>query len=197
MPDIHRYRVALTGWNGAPGVNTLYIRFEAIPFIEDVQGVADLIRTSYESLKDYYAQGVQIQVEPEVQVIDSATGTLVSGEAIVPGAAITAAATASLSRATMMLARLNTDKVIEGRRLRGRIYLGPVANSAMSSDGSISAAARTAISTAFNGLVGAVGEGRLVVWHRPSGEGASDGDYGEVQTVSAKPLPAVLRSRRD
>jgi hypothetical protein len=195
MPELHRFRVDLGGWIGAPGVNTLYFRYPL--GTGDLDSVAGLIRTAYDSLKAYFPAGMTATVNSEVAVIDSATGLLQHGEVLEPPAQVVGTAgSASSSRAVMALARLHTQKVIDGRRVRGRIFLGPIATTAMAADGSISSAVRNAIGTAFGGLIDVAGA-NLVVWHRPTAPGASDGDYGTVTSVIGAPLPEVLRSRRD
>jgi hypothetical protein len=195
--NLYRFRVELDGWQGAPGLNTYYIRFVDTPSTADLEGIAGLLRTAYDGLKLYLINGLTIKVNPGVDVIRDTDGVLQSAQAITPPATVTATSSATqVSRATMALARLNTDAVVDGRRLRGRIFLGPVSASAISADGSLAPAMVTAIAGMYSGLLDVV-SGRIVVWHRPSSRGATDGDSGFVQSVSAKPVPAVLRSRRD
>jgi len=195
--NMYRYRVNLDGWQGAPGVNTLYFRHAAVPTIEDAQQVADLIKTAYDSLKAWYVSGVKITVDPNVDVIQDSDGKLQTSTVIVPPATVTGSgATTTTSRATMALAKFNTDAVVNGRRLRGRSFLGPIAAQGVATDGTLTTAFGTAILSAYNGLLDIAG-GRLVVWHRPSAPGAQDGTSGFVQNVTYKTLPAVLRSRRD
>jgi hypothetical protein len=195
--NMYRYRVNLGGWTGAPGLNTWYVRFAALPIIADVQGVADLLRTGYDSLKGKFGTGYTVDIDPQVDVIEDTTGLLQSSTVITPPAQVVGTDTGKqVSRATHILARLNTDSVINGRRLKGRIFLGPISSSGMDLNGQITAATMASVSTAFSGLIDLVG-GRLVVWHRPSSAGSADGDSGFVQSVTCKPVPATLRSRRD
>lgn len=195
--NMYRYRINLQGWSGAPGLNTVYVRFAALPVIEDYQAVAELLKTAFDSLKTYYIAGVTINIDPQVDVIDDTTGTLQTSAVITPPATVTGTSSNSqTSRAQMVLARLKTDAVVNGRRLQGRLFIGPIGGSGVDYNGTITSTLGNAVSSAFSGLLDVAG-GRIVVWHRPTSPGASDGTSGFVQSVGYKPVPAQLRSRRD
>jgi len=197
MTEMHRFRVRLGGWTGAPGLNTWYMRYPAPIIPDDLAADAVLLRTAYDALKGKLAQGVTVDIDPIVDQLNDSTGTLTGSVAITPPAQVVGTDTGrQLSRATMVLARLNTDAIVDGRRLRGRIFLGPAGSSCLDTNGQVTAATVTAVSSAFAGLLDVVA-GRIVVWHRPTSPGGSDGTTGFVQNVGCKPVPAVLRSRRD
>lgn len=195
--DIFRYRCQLTGWSGAPGLTTFHARMPVGHTSADVQEFATNVRAVWNALAPYFIGVLSMNISPDVEVIRDTDGVLQRVEAITPPPTVVGSGTpASLSRATMLVARLGTDQIVNGRRLKGRHFLGPIAGSAIAGDGSITAEARTGLVNAYNGILDVL-SARLVVWHRPSAAGASDGDSGFVQTVSAMPLPGVLRARRD
>jgi hypothetical protein len=94
----------------------------------------------------------------------------------------------------MMKLRFATATVVGNRRLRGGIYLGPIADFAITSTGAIQSAANAAVASAYQAMISGIGP-RLQVYHRPVG--GSGGVAGDVTGVTVMPLPAVLRSRRD
>ena len=195
--NVYRYKVALNGWTGGPGLTLWHCRFATVPIISDVQGFADLIKSAYQVIAEYVVSGVTIKVQPDVEIFDDATGTLVDAAAITPPATITGAATGkNMSRATMIVARLNTDGIHRGHRVHGRHFLGPIGSGALDQNGQIDSLVPPKIVTAYAGVTDLVG-GRLVVWSRPSSHGAGDGTSSFVQSVGVMPVPGVLRSRRD
>jgi len=195
--NIYRFRVNLSGWDGGPGLNTYFARWAALPVIEDVQSFANQIASAYTTMQDNHPAGTVATLDPEVDVLDDATGTLQTKAVITPPAAVGGSGSGqNCSRATMIKARFQTDAVVNGRVLRGGVFLGPIHAFVIDATGNITPTAMGRVTTAFNGMLDVAG-GRLVVWHRPSAKGASDGTSGFVQTVSAWHKPAVLRSRRD
>jgi len=197
VSDLYRFRIALTGWNGGPGVNTLHFRNEGILASEGLDEIADAIATTYTALKGLIVPGVSMLVQPNVDVIDDSTGTLVRAESISAIAPIAASGnTTKASRANMLLAQLHTDLITDGRRVQGRVFIGPMADQGSDTDGTVPAAVRLTVSSAFDGLLDVLGA-RLAVWHRPKPRAAANGDSGHVQSVTCMGKPAQLRSRRD
>jgi hypothetical protein len=66
----------------------------------------------------------------------------------------------------------STTAIVGGRRLKGRTFLAPLWNSGYDGSGTILLATQTTLQTASNALAAA---GTLVVWHRPTTPGGSDG----------------------
>lgn len=195
--NMYRFRANLGGFTGAPGINTYFIRYPAEPIAAEVQESANLLRSAYVDMSLYIAGGVTVNIDPQVDVIRDTDGVLQSSSVITPPLTVTGQGSQNkVSRATQLVARYDTDAVVAGRRLRGRSFIGPASGDALNADGSVATAAITAVSSAFDGLLDVL-EGRLVVFHRPSVPGASDGTSGFVQSVGCKPLPGVLRKRRD
>lgn len=194
---VYRYKAALGGWQGAPGVTLWHIRFGIGTVTnEDVQNTGTQIRGFYQSLISYFLNGMTVQIEPDVDIFTDTTGEITGTEVISQSVVTNAGSGNQLSRATMAVSRMVTDKYIGGRNLRGRHFLGPLATNALNTSGQLETAFKSAVVAAYDPLLD-VASGRVVIWHRPSSSGASDGDTGFVQNVSMMPAPGVLRSRRD
>jgi hypothetical protein len=165
--------------------------------VDDAGALAVLLRSAYLAFQEFSVSGSVVNIDTEVDVISDDTGTLVN-RLTVPstGAVSNIGSSVALSRASMIKARFQTDLPVNGRILRGGVFIGPIASSAIDNTGAITGAARTAVAGAFAGMMDVAG-GRLAVWHRPTAANPSGGTSGFVQSVSTMPVPAVLRKRRD
>jgi hypothetical protein len=136
-------------------------------------------------------------VQSDVAIIDDLGGDLVGNLSATPVASSAGTGgTSSGARAAMILARLRSGTVLDGRLVRGRWYLGPMIPAAVGTTGAISAGTITAVNGAGVSLLapGAT-TSALAIWHRPK-----DGTGGAavfVSSISAWEEVAVLRSRRD
>lgn len=198
MAVITKIEVLLSGWQGGPGMNTFFALDvgQGTPNAGDVEEFATEIMAMYDTLKTYRVQGVTALVNNEAESYDVETGNLVAVHSFTAPTANTGLNTNdNLSRATMAKFRYRTNAIVNNRLLQGGIYYGPLAGSAISDDGSLEATFIAAVTTAHNGLLDVVGPLRLAAWHRPVNK--ANGAFGYVQSVTAKRLPAVLRSRRD
>lgn len=200
---LHRVQVELTGWNGAPGINTFHCE-AAAPDLPpgDLGNFADALEAMYTGIRSLLVPGVTARLLPEAPVIDEATGQIIEGAAVDPWT-VTAetGGTTSLSRATMIKVRYTTGTWADGRQIRGGIYLGPVDQQALDTDGSIPAAVREAVTAAHAQMFETGDHADLVVYRRPRRGHPTlpdrPGKLAVVTAVDAMPLPAVLRSRRD
>jgi hypothetical protein len=196
MDKIFRIKTVLGGFPGSPGVNTHYFTAGLTPVAIDLQEAANEVSGMMSAVKAYLVNGLTWSIDPEVHIYEIATGTLTSVAAIdATGLAGNSSAVAgSTSRASMIKVRFSTDTVVNNRRLRGGIYLGPISDAAVSTAGNISAACATAVASGYAALTSGVGP-KLQVWHRPKNR--AGGVAADVDLVSVMPVPAVLRSRRD
>jgi len=196
--NMYRYRAVLSGWDGAPGLTTFYARFPAVPVNADIQGFADLIASLYTSIRGGLIPGLSVSIESDVGIVRDTDGQLQEMASITPPAAVTGqpSGDSRTSRAVMVVAQLHTDLIANGKRVRGRHFHGPTVALICDPQGNVDSAFRATVVSAYNGILDVSG-GRLVVWHRPSGPGANDGDSGFVQSVTVTQKPGVLTSRRD
>ena len=199
MASIARFRVSLNGFQGAPGVNT----FHALDIGQgptDQTAVDDFAAQLFSMYSDLHLNlplSVTAAMVPEVDVFDVADGTLQERFTVgTPWSRPGADASSQTSRATHAKFRYKTDAIVGNRFLQGGIYFGPISDGPIQDDGTLSASFLTEVSDAHDGLLDVAGPLRLAIWAQPK-QGQSDGAFGYVQSVSAMPVPAVLRSRRD
>jgi hypothetical protein len=211
---ILRIKMAWTGFQGAPGFSNFYFREFADtdawnPTQAQVDGAAARVTTFAGSIIGNLAVGVQLQVQQDAEVIDAMTGDLVDIKAAAAQAAKTANLTASpYAAASGAVINWRTNVVRNNRRIRGRTFLVPCANSAFENNGTLNSGALSAFSNAATALRDTTGSPDLVVWARPTrvkdpvtgkptGEVLADGTFGVVTGSNVPDLAAVLRTRRD
>lgn len=188
-------QVVLSGWPGAPGVNTFHFDAPTLPPGE-WSAVADGLKAAYQSLASYNMatvsyDGLCTRYNVESGAIEDAFNAGAGWTvASVPGANY------NVSRATQIKLQFRTATIRKRRFLRGGIYFGPIGENSIDNNGAISVAAQDAVSGAFDGLIDILGA-RLSVWGRPTNTTSNDGVLGNVVSIGAMPLPAVLRRRRD
>jgi len=196
MAQVFRIKTVLSGFPGAPGVNTHYFTSGVSAVNADIQDAAAEVHGAMNALKAYLVRDLTWNIDPEAYVYELDTGVL-DRVAVLDATGLNGVSTAtvgSTSRASMIKLRFSTGTVVNNRRLRGGIYLGPISDFAITSTGAVNSAAAGAVATAYDAMISGTGP-RLQVWHRPvNGAGGAAGD---VTGVSVMPLPAVLRSRRD
>lgn len=207
MPMVYRVRAASTGWSGGPGLNTFY--FAPSGFIEDAtQADADLcaarVRNSFASCTLIYPPTTVINVDESVDVLETETGELINNFIAPAQANVVGGGLAGYNAtAVMLLARINTATIMDGHRVKGRAFLGPVSNG-VDADGTPQVGLLNQV-TAFGNSLMDVGVGNgpaLCVWHRPRPASAEHpvariGGRATAVGVSAVDKYAVLRSRRD
>lgn len=197
MSTILRVRATLTYGTGGPGVHTSYwIPGTTGGVTADATDAVARVRAFFAAVQTMYPNSTTVQVQTDVAQINDNTGALVGTLAGASVGSVVGTGGASIGPlASMVLLRLRTGLVLNGRLLRGRWYCGPLAAAAISTTGGATTGAITAFNGAGNGML-AVGPTTtaLAVWNRPTVVvGASAG----VTSVSTWDQLAVLRSRRD
>ena len=198
MTSIHRVRVGWTGFPGGPGVSTFYTL--------DTAGFLDDLYTFFYALRGAIPTSVTIQIEGTGDTITDTTGELVSGWTEDAPAAIDCNNSNTYAAPSGAVVDWLTSAVLDGRRLRGRTFLVPVAADAYETNGTLHPdfiAMLQGVSDAFV----AAQSGSFVIWHRPRAAKAADGSRKAVtqrdgghSLVTAAHVPdeaCVLRSRRD
>jgi len=139
-------------------------------------------------------------VQPQVDVIADDTGLLVGGlSGGSPVGVVGTNGTAYESIATMALLRMTTAVILRGRRLKGRLFLGPVATPNVTSLGQLLGATGTTVAASFATTLAGSTASVPVIWDRP-GKAPHPVHPGTSATVtgwSCPPVLSVLRSRRD
>lgn len=198
MAVMLRVRSTLTYGSGGPGLNTIYW-LPGTPggSTADATDAVARVRACWQSAIAQFAASMSIQVQSQVDAIDDVLGTLVGSFSGTAVAAVVGTGGANNELpAAQVLVRSRTALIRNGRLVKGRSYVGPVAATVASSLGMVSAGSITAFNTAFNGLLAAgVTASVPGVWHRPSPAGA--GGFAAATSYSTWEQFAVLRSRRD
>jgi len=129
-------------------------------------------------------------IQAELRLIDSVTGTLVGTEATTGNTVTGASSGDSLPRASQGLIRWSTPAIVAGRRLRGRTFLPCIIESFNTAGGKVDASLVAAWREVLDEFITDC-QGELCVWS-PT--------HGSVANVSGADLWdewAVMRSRRD
>lgn len=199
MADLARVTVNWSGFTGAPGFTNLYFR-NATPGIID-QAVVDAAVTKVDAwLAAWQARlpnTVTVQTDSAIEVIDDTNGELQGFFQATVGAARVGTGTGNYSAASGAVANWYTDAVRNGRRIRGRTFLVPVAGSFLASNGSLDDTSLTGLRASTATFISATGASRLVVWGRPTAPAATDGVSAEVTAFTIPDKAAILSSRRD
>lgn len=199
MAQIIRVKVEWTGFIGAPGYTNLYFR----DFTEGAvsQAMADGAVVKTDIWLDAYASTinntVSYVINPTVDVLEETTGELQGFMTVAPDTARVGSQTTAYSAVSGACINWYTDGVRNGRRVRGRTFMVPLAASAYATDGTLDATKLTTFRAANVALINAAGAGDLGVWSRPSGPLATDGVWYVASATTMADKAAILRSRRD
>jgi hypothetical protein len=197
--QLMRIRTVLTGWQGAPGLSTMYFfGVLPVPVTADAVDCVARVRAAWNGSVGLFTTSFKAQVQGAVDVIDETDGSLQGSLAGGSPAVVTGTNGANYeSIATMALLQISSGTIINGRRVKGRLFLGPVATPNVTSAGELLGATGTTVASAFAGTLTGSGGSTPVVWHRPTPL-APTGGAGCPATVFTMPSTlSVLRSRRD
>ena len=195
--SIMRVRFQISGLEGLPGLHTTYwTGASSTPIQADATDVSARVRAFWNSLASTIASGTLVNPVLGVDLIDESDGSLVGGLSSGTLTTVSGTGTGSLPSATMLLLKLQTGVVVNGRRLQGRSFIGPLGTPS-NSGGNPTGAANTALLTAAAFFDTGATASKLVVWHRPTDPGAINGSTSPVVSYGTKTEFAVLRSRRD
>ena len=183
-----RVNGVFTGKPGAPYYNQLH--FGGSTSLEAVAAA-----NAADDFWNHMANALDTQMTwssgPEVELVDIATGQVTDSFAITPETVDFTGTGEVLPYATQGLLRLRTNTFINGRRVRGRIFI-PGVTEFMNTGGTVILATQTLFQDAGNLLLtSASGAGGLVVYsptHREAAPVASCAPWDQW---------AVQRSRRD
>jgi len=192
-----RVRTVIDGWTGGPGLMTVYWRpGTGGGTTADATDCVARVRACLFATLLQFPSPVTFAVQSQVDAIEDTTGALVGSFSATPVALVSAGGANSFApTSSMYLVRLRTALVVNNRILRGRVFLGPILSTQVTSAGGISAGAQTSLNNAFTAmLTGGTTASFPVVWHRP---GTTVGTSGAIVAVSTWAQLGVLRSRRD
>jgi hypothetical protein len=184
MP-LRKYPVQWQTGAGGTGLSVFYTAFGV--------DVTTELGTWFNALRFFHPTAVSWSIPGSGDIIDETTGEITGAWTGGTAASITATGAAAYAAGTGAFVRWGTAGIVAGRRVKGRTFLCPAINSSYESDGTILNSSVTTINTATTTLVGA---GKLMIWHRPTGPGASDGSGHLVVSGQVADKVTSLRTRR-
>jgi len=202
MAGILRVTARWSGAIGLPGYSVFHFR-DFTAGGEPTQAQADnavaKVKSFFDAFQNHLPNVVNIQVQPDVPVIEEADGKMKAMFSVAQPAGTQGAAGATDSYAAPVGAVVTwrTGLVRNSRLIRGRTFLVPMSRSAFEANGTLSSIFLTSANTAATNLRGQASDGDLGVYSRPSAPGATDGVWAVVNSHSIPDMGAVLRSRRD
>lgn len=158
------------------------------------------VRAFFVGLQGAVANSTVWSWESELAVVDESTGDITGYYAITPPASANAVGSGNYAAAAGAAITWQSNRVLRGRRMRGRTFIVPLAGGAYDSNGTLGSGTITALQNAGNTLITAANAAghALVVWSRPDpGAGIVVGEIGVVELARVTDKSAVLRSRRD
>lgn len=184
---IRKIDVVWSGLAGAPYFTQFFYGHEA----GQATSAAAQLRAFLASWTAVLATGLNIDIQPEQSVIDTASGKPVAVEIGGAQGQITCSGPGDpLPWATQVVLRLPTAQFNNGRRLRGHIFIpGPVESQC--TNGVLPAAALTSMNTWVTQHVSnTVATGKWAVWSR------AHSGWASIESPSVWPQFGVLRRRR-
>jgi hypothetical protein len=192
-----RVRTTLNGGSGLPGLNTFYFNGSApTPITADASDVCARVRAFWLAIVGLMPTGHVQLVNPAVDLVDSADGSLTGGLVATTPLSTTGTGGTVGPTSSEMLLSLETAAIVAGRRLRGHSFIGPHAITNVDNLGQLGATQRSTLQSAANAMITGSTTSFPVVWHRP-GVGGGGGTNAAVTAFVARTKLAVLRSRRD
>ena len=194
MATIVRLQAVWSGFQGAPGYTHWYGISDG-DSAAAANGLGTRMRAFFDAIKGFIPSGADVKVQRLYQVINDLNGNITSeGLLAADPLVVNGAASGGYAAPAGVCVNWETGAFNgNGRRIRGRTYLVPLAQ-ITEADGSVTSAALGTITSAAGAAVG--GTGSLGVWTRPS-PGGSDGTFNLAISALVKDKVAVLRSRRD
>lgn len=210
---VYRVRAQLSGFRGGPGLNTFWFRSltggDPQAAAENAaQRVADFYGAIAVASTGLFYTTYGVTIEQSVSQLDSLTGELVAERSVTTTpTSVTGARVGSQGpNSCNLLLRLSTAGIVNGRAVKGRIYMGPCISS-VDSDGTPPTALRSKlVADATTHLIDPhddmLDQPALCVWARPfpgspTDPNPRDGSQHVVDAVSCPDYWAIQRSRRD
>lgn len=183
------------GFPGAPGYTNLHYTNAGI-ITSAVDNAVEASRKLFDDHKSLYASNETFTVSNEVKEFDIVTGALIGLHSPgTPAAVVTGSGSASMGPGPAgACVSLGTDGVNRGRRVRGRVFLVPIAVGWFQNDGTLVPATIPLIEGAFTTWRTSAAYETLV-WSRPR-LGAGGAAF-PILSSTVRDRVAVLRSRRD
>lgn len=200
MATIARLTVNWTGFAGGPGFSAFHFAPAAGPDVTQavVNDAVTRLDTYLNAWNAKIPPSVSSRINSTVELINDADGKLISFMTGTSFARASGTGSGNYSAAAGAVNNWYTAGVRNGRRVRGRTFIVPLAGSALGPDGTIDEATLGTLRSASTALhAPSAGASKLCIWSRPSSKGATDGISYDVISSSIPDKTAILRSRRD
>lgn len=165
-----RVRVVGNGWTGAPSFSTFYFIAGGTENLATCDFAVARVQAFLTALKPLWFTQQFFQVQPDVDIVTPSTGLVTDTIATTPVPQVQGSSgTTSLPKMAAALVKLVTSTFFDGRRLRGRIFIAPLATAVVDATGANLSVASQATLTAAGNALFAVTSPTVVpaVWHRP------------------------------
>jgi hypothetical protein len=176
------------GWTTGPGgvgVSVFYTPFGSDATVE--------LGAFFTSLRPFFPTAVTWSVPGSGDVVDETSGLITGAWTAGTASTQTGTVAGAYVGGTGCYVRWQTAGIVSGRRVRGRTFLCPMPTGQFDANGTITDASITSI----NGFVTTlVGSGKLLIWHRPTTPGGTDGSSHAVIAGSVLDKVTSLRTRR-
>lgn len=198
MPSVYRVTAVWSGFQGAPG----YTKISFMDLTTDAlrNGAGAKVRDLFEATKAYRSTGWGVQVQPQVDEFDVGTGALLGSVSMTsaPTNSVGTANPAAHAGGAGFCITWNTSYIYNRRRVRGRTFFVP-SFACFDTDGTLSAAAVAAITTAANAFTAATAP-RPCVWQRTFNTASpptqTGGSVTTIDSWTLRDQASQLRSRR-
>jgi len=191
VPEIARVTTVMQGFTGAPGYNNLHFFGDPVNNAaaqEQVEAVVDF----WQAIGVWLGGPLTFSVQPDVSILDEASGELIRVESTSPPAQGTTSGGGPYAAGVGFVVGLQTAGVHLGKKLRGRIFCTPLLGAQYETNGTITSACLTAVRAAATTLAEYPAFG---VYGRPV-DGAG-GDWASCTGATVRDHVAWLSSRRD
>lgn len=199
MASLYRVRARWDYGTGGPGLSQFYfLATGGTANATDAATVAGRVRGAFDVAKTLLTTSTSVLVSPQVDVIADVSGDLIGGFSITPPAIVTGTVAGTTGPTEVMAGvRLLTSTFVDGRRVQGRSFFGPVAGT-LTNFPTPQAGIATALAAFGVALITATppaATAPAVVWMRP--KPAQFGSNAQITAAAVAPGWFALRSRRD
>jgi len=190
MAVIYQVRTVLSGFVGAPGYNQMYF-FGGDPDAGDADLAVGHVCDFWEAVGQAMPQITSWSVQPDVDVLNPASGALIEILATTPTAQVAHGPSGNYAGGVGACATWLTAAVHGSKQLKGRTFIVPMAGAAYDSDGTLGSGTLASLRAAATTLAAVANFG---VWGRPiSGAG---GAWSAATGGTVRDQVSYLSSRR-
>lgn len=199
MATLYRVRARWDYGTGGPGLSTFYfLATGGSANSADAATVAGRVRGAFDVAKSLLTTSTTIIVSPQVDTISDVNGDLLGGFSITAPLPVTGTVAGTTGPSEVMAGlQLLTASIVNGRRVRGRSFFGPVAGTLTTfptpQAGIVSALNAFGVALITSTPPAAVAP--AVVWTRP--RPTQFGTSSQIVSTACAPGWFALRSRRD